>query len=192
MLLLREKFSVCCQQWSCDCWTLASEFSLFSTRLRCQIVLATFSQIQSDIQCIYLISLCFWYGYIWLWVEKSKKIIIYLYKITKIVRALWLAERSVCMRVCKHGCDVKMFCFSRANHASTNLKKFSSSKLDKFTLFTHFFVGWNLENRYKGVSILFRLDWHSKREKSVFWKASSGKTRTDYACKTWCARLCDW
>ena len=24
-----------------------------------------------------------------------------------------------------------MFCFSRANHASTNLKKFSSSKLDK-------------------------------------------------------------
>ena len=39
------------------------------------------------------------------------------YKITKIVRALWLAERSVCMRVCKHGCDVKMFCFSRANHA---------------------------------------------------------------------------
>ena len=38
------------------------------------------------------------------------------YKITKIVRALWLAERSVCMRVWKHGCDVKMFCFSRANH----------------------------------------------------------------------------
>ena len=62
------------------------------------------------------------------------------------------------MRVCKHDFDVKMFCFSRANHASTNLKKFSSSKLDKFTLFTHSFVGWNLENRYKeGVSIFFRL-----------------------------------
>ena len=41
------------------------------------------------------------------------------------------------MRVCKHGCGVKMFGFSRANHASTNLKKFSSSKLDKFALFTH-------------------------------------------------------
>ena len=27
----------------------------------------------------------------------------------------------VCITVCKHGCDVKMFCFSRANHASTNL-----------------------------------------------------------------------
>ena len=36
------------------------------------------------------------------------------YKITKIVRALGLAERSVCMRVCKHGCGVKLFCFSRA------------------------------------------------------------------------------
>ena len=94
------------------------------------------------------------------------------YKITKIVRALWLAERRVCMRVCKHGCGVKMFCFSRANHASTNLKKFSSSQLDKFTLFTHSFVGWNLGNRYKkSVSIFFRLSWHFKREKSVFWKA---------------------
>ena len=50
------------------------------------------------------------------------------YKITKIVRALWLAERSVCMRVCKHGCGVKMFCFSRANHPSTNLKKVLSWK----------------------------------------------------------------
>ena len=73
----------------------------------------------------------------------------FFYKITEIVRALWLAERSVCMRVCKQCCGVKLFGFSRANHASTNLKKFSSSKLDKFTLFTHSFVGWNLENRYK-------------------------------------------
>ena len=53
------------------------------------------------------------------------------------------------MRVCKHGCGVKVFCFSRANHASTNLKKFSSSKLDKFTSFTHSFVGSYLENLYK-------------------------------------------
>ena len=115
------------------------------------------------------------------------------YKITKIVRAVWLAERSVCMRVCKHGCGVKMFCFSRANHASTDLKKFSTSKLDKFTLFTHSFVGWNLENRYKeGVSIFLRLSWRFKLEKSVFWKASFCKTRTDYACKTSWTRLCDW
>ena len=113
------------------------------------------------------------------------------YKITKIVRALWLAERSVCMRVCKHGCGVKLFGFSCPNHASMNLKKFSSSKLNKFTLFTHSFVGWNLENRYKeSVSIFFFcLSWHFKREKSVFWKASLCKTRTDYACKTSGTRL---
>ena len=66
---------------------------------------------------------------------------IYIYKMTKTVRALWLAERSAYMRVCKHGCGVKMFWFSLPNHASTNLKKFSSSKLDKFILFTHSFVG---------------------------------------------------
>ena len=77
-----------------------------------------------------------------------------------------------------------MFGFSRANHASTNLKKFSSSKLDKFTLFTHSFVGWNMENRYKeGESIFLRLSWHFKRQKSVFCKASFCKTRADYACK---------
>ena len=40
------------------------------------------------------------------------------------------------MRVCKHGFNVKMFCCARGNHASTNLKKFLSRKLDKFTLFT--------------------------------------------------------
>ena len=108
-----------------------------------------------------------------------------IYKITKIVRALWLAERSVCMRVCKHGCGVKLFGFSCANHASTNLKKFSSSKLDKFTLFTHSFGGWNMENRCKECeSIFLRLSWHFKQEKSVFCKASFCKTRTDYACKT--------
>ena len=69
----------------------------------------------------------------------ERKSVICIYKITKIVRALWLAERSVCIRVCKHGCGVKLFGFSRANHASTNLKKFSSSKLDRFTLLTHYF-----------------------------------------------------
>ena len=107
-------------------------------------------------------------------------------KITKIVSALWLAERSVCMRVCKDGRGVKMFCFSRANHASVNLKKFSSSKLDKFTLFTHSSVGWNFENRYKeGVSIFFSF-------KLTVCMASFCKTRTDYSCKASCTRLCDW
>ena len=117
---------------------------------------------------------------------------IQIYKITKIVRALWLAERS-CMRVCIN-MVVALRCFSfRANHASTNLKKFSSSKLEKFTLFINSSVGENLENHYKeGVSIFFGLSWQFKREKSVFWIASFCKTRTDYACKTPCTRLCDW
>ena len=81
------------------------------------------------------------------------------------------------MRVCKHRCGVKMSCFSRANHARTNLKKFSSSKLEKFILFTHSFVSGNLENRYKeGVSIFFPLSSHFKREKSVFWKRTVTQT----------------
>ena len=58
----------------------------------------------------------------------TKKMVKGIYKITKIVRALWLAERRVCMRVCKHVCDIKMFCFWPANHASTNLKKVLSWK----------------------------------------------------------------
>ena len=87
-----------------------------------------------------------------------------IYKITKIVRAPWLAERSVYMRACKHGCDVKMFCFSRANHASTNLKKFLSSKLDTFTLFAHSFVGWNLgPNPTNPSRAYIRLCKHGKR-----------------------------
>ena len=45
------------------------------------------------------------------------------------------------MRVCKHRCGVKMFRFSRGYHTGTNFKKFWSSKIDKFTLFGHFFVG---------------------------------------------------
>ena len=49
-----------------------------------------------------------------------------IYKITTVVSMLWLAERRVCMRVCKHGYDIKMFCFSPANHIwkFENLKSF--------------------------------------------------------------------
>ena len=44
------------------------------------------------------------------------------------------------MRVRKPGCDIKnVFCFSRANRKSTNLKKkVFELKIDNFTLFTHF------------------------------------------------------
>ena len=69
--------------------------------------------------------------------------------------ALWLGESNVCIRVCKHRCGVKMFRFSRGYHAGTNFKKFWSSKIDKFTLFTHFFVGWNWKIVTKKVCQFF-------------------------------------
>ena len=47
------------------------------------------------------------------------------YKITKIVGALWLAERSVCMRVCKHGCDVRCFAFRALITQARIWKRFS-------------------------------------------------------------------
>ena len=55
--------------------------------------------------------------------------------------------------------------------------------VDKFTLFTHFLVGWNLENLYKhAVSTFFRLSWHFKRV-LIFERHLFCKTRTDYAYK---------
>ena len=105
------------------------------------------------------------------------------HQITKIVRALWLAERTVCMRVCKHGSSVKsvkMLCLSRANHASTNLKTFLSSKLDKFTFSS--VETWKIVTK-KVCQFFFRLSWHFKREKPVFWRHLFCKTKTDYAYK---------
>ena len=42
---------------------------------------------------------------------------------------------------------------------------------------------WKIATK-KVCPFLFLLSWHFKREKSVFWKASFCKTRTDYARKT--------
>ena len=105
------------------------------------------------------------------------------YKITKIVRDL--TGREECLHESMdiiHGRGVKMFCFSRANHASVNLKKFSSSKRDKFPLFTHSSVGWNLENRYKGVSIFFRLSWQFKRARLRAQDFATGKNFSFNQC----------
>ena len=83
-----------------------------------------------------------------------------------------------------------MFCFSRANHANTNLKKVLSWNLDKFTLFSHFLVGWNLENVLKhAMSNFFRLSWHFKREKtrileSIFFAKQGLISRTSFVYKT--------
>ena len=88
----------------------------------------------------------------------------------------------------------EMFCFSRANHASTNLKKVFELKTRQVTNIIHgqvYFI-YSFPRRLKlGKSlqtccvILFPLSWPFNREKSVFWKTPFRITRTDYACKTW-------
>ena len=57
------------------------------------------------------------------------------------------------MRVCKHGRGIKMYWFSRANHASMNLKKFSGSKLESLLYLS---IPSSAETLYKqAVSIFF-------------------------------------
>ena len=48
---------------------------------------------------------------------------IIIYKISKIVRALWLAERRACMRVCKHGCVTLRY--TSCKHAITRFRNVS-------------------------------------------------------------------
>ena len=88
--------------------------------------------------------------------------------LTRIVRMLWLVERPVYMRVCKHGCGVKIICFLHANHASTNFKKFLSGKLNNFI---HPFPRQLILFTNK-LCQFFCLSWHFKGQKSVFWKTS--------------------
>ena len=112
------------------------------------------------------------------------------YKITKIVCVLWLAERPVCMRVCKHGCDIKLFCFLHANHASMNLKKVLSWKplqvyvihpfprqLKLGNMLCQFFFAW--------VDIL-------SEKKTIFWKASFLQNKDWLRVQALCTRLRDW
>ena len=86
----------------------------------------------------------------------------------KTVRALWLAKRRVWMRVCKRGCDVKMFCFfafariwksSWVENSTSLLYLPIPSSAKTWKIFT------NMRCKY-----VFSLGWRVKREKSVFWK----------------------
>ena len=85
-------------------------------------------------------------------------IIIYIYKMTKVVRALWLAERRVSMSMQTWLWRQNVLLFA-PDYASTNLKKFWVENLTHLLYqFTHSFVGWNLENHRKhAVSIFFLL-----------------------------------
>ena len=107
------------------------------------------------------------------------------YKITKIVRALWLAERHVCMRVCKHGCDVKMFCFSRANHAGTNLKTVLSWKTRQSYFIYPFPRRLKLEQSLETFFVNFFFAWADilSEKNPYFGKHLFCKTKTDYVYK---------
>ena len=100
------------------------------------------------------------------------KAAIHSHKITKIVRALWFAERCVCIRVCKHG-DIKLFFSSRANYANTNLKRFwveNSTNL-LYLPIPSTAKTWKIFTNML-CQFFFRLSWHFKREKPLLWKAS--------------------
>ena len=98
----------------------------------------------------------------------------------KIHTCPWIYEMTKI--VCVHAlndletCDFNMFCFSHANHTSTNLTKFFSWKLNKFTLFTHSLVAWNLGNLCKQAVSIFLCFEMKKKIKStfcnLFWKFS--------------------
>ena len=77
-----------------------------------------------------------------------------------------------------------MFCFSCANHASTNLKKVLSWRTWQ-VYFIYPFPRWlKLEKSLETCCVnFFRLSWHLKREKPVFWRASFLQTKIGYAYK---------
>ena len=107
------------------------------------------------------------------------------YKITKIVRALWLAERRVCMRVCKHGCDF-MFCFSRANHASTNLKKCFELKTSTSLLYSPISSSAETWKIFRNMLCQFFFTWAEilSEKKTVIWKASFLQNKDCFVYKT--------
>ena len=65
-----------------------------------------------------------------------------------------------------------MFCFSRAHRESTN----STSLYLIYPILRRLKLGKSLQT---SCDNFFRLSWHFKREKSVCWKSSFCKTRTD-------------
>ena len=108
-----------------------------------------------------------------------------IYKITKIVRALWLAKRPVCMRVCKHGCDANLFGFPRANHASTNLKKVLSWKTRQVDFIYPFPRRLKLGKSLETCCVNFFFAWADilSEKNPNFGKHLICKTKTDYAYK---------
>ena len=97
------------------------------------------------------------------------------------------------MRVCKHGCGAKLFCFSRANHASTNLKKVLELKSRQVYFIYPFLrrlkLGKSLQRRCVNF---FSLQPTFYARKVRILESMFLQNKNDYACKTSWTRLCDW
>ena len=110
-----------------------------------------------------------------------------------IVLTLWLADRHVCMRVCKHGCGVKMFCFSHDNHAGMNLN--STILRNIYPIPRRLKLGKSLQNMLCQFFFSLNMSWHFKWEKSIFWNTSFLQNKNwlhkqDFMYKTsWLVRI---
>ena len=112
------------------------------------------------------------------------------YKITNIVSALWLAERSVCMTVCKHGSwqqDVSLFAWKHKFEKGFELKNSSSllylpiySSSDTWKIFR------NMQCQFYCLELTF---W---TRKTRFWKASFLQNKDWLRVQASCTRLHDW
>ena len=91
------------------------------------------------------------------------------------------------MRVCKHGRDVKMFSFSRANHASTNLNKILSWKTGQVYFIYPFPRSSSVETWkiFRNMLCQFFFAWADilSEKNPYFGKHFFCKTKTDYAFK---------
>ena len=122
--------------------------------------------------------------------ERYSLCTLYSYKITRKVCVLWLAERRVCMRVCKHGCDIKMFCFSPSNHVSTNLKKGFELKHSTSLLYLPTSLSVETWKIFRNMLCqFFSLDltfWVRKTRilESIFFAKQRLITRTSFVYKT--------
>ena len=104
------------------------------------------------------------------------------YKITNIVSALWLAERSVCMTLCKHGSwqqDVSLFAWKHKFEKGFELKN-SSSLL--YLPISSSAETWKL---FRNMQCQFFFAWADilSEKNPYFGKHLFCKTRTDYAYK---------
>ena len=71
------------------------------------------------------------------------------------------------MRVCKHGCDIKMFCFSRANHGKHKFEKVLEFKTRQVYFIYPFLCRLKLGTSLQASCVnLFSLKLTFKREKN--------------------------